>query len=229
MAYASPLLLAQRGRAPAAAPPAAAPPPSRGWSNPRALDLAKEGIEAKKAGDLTLCLQKDQASLALEEHPYVRLHISSCLAGMSRFKDALVNARDALAAGIRNEDDDLKHAALTRVQELLPKLGRLKLEIPEKTENLKITLNGIPLRPSQIQAALSVDPGDYTISAEREEKGDRYRFKETVTVGEGEEKVVEVLPQRDHLPDETEICLRGAKTYKDRLKCIEEPTAHPTV
>ena len=54
----------------------------------------------------------------------------------------------------------------TRVQELLPKLGRLKLEIPEKNETLKITLNGIPLRPAQIQSALSVDPGEYTIKAE---------------------------------------------------------------
>jgi hypothetical protein len=228
-AIGAPQTVAQRGHAPAAPAPPAATPPSRGWSNPRALDLAKEGIDAKKNGDLAGCLQKDQASLALEEHPYVRLHISSCLAALSRFKDALVNARDALAAGIKNEDDDLKRAALARVQELLPKLGRLKLEIPEKTENLKITLNGIPLRPSQIQAALSVDPGDYTIDAVREEKGERYIFREKVTVGEAEEKVVEVLPKRDHLPDEVETCLRDAKTYKDRLKCIEEPTSHPNV
>src|SRR5690606_26086971 len=100
--------VAQRGGRPAPAPAASAP--SRGWSNPQALALAKEGIEAKKSGDIQLCIQKDQASLALEDHPYVRLHISSCLAGAKRFKDALVAARDALAASIRNQDDDLKRA-----------------------------------------------------------------------------------------------------------------------
>jgi hypothetical protein len=202
---------------------------ARGWTNPEALNLAKEGIEAKKNGDLDLCIQKDRASLAVEDHPYVRLHISSCLAGVGRIRDALVAARDALAAGISNEDDDLKRAALARTQELLAKLGKIKFEIPEKTDNLKITLNGIPLRPAQIKDKLSVDPGDYTVEAIREEKGDRYLFKEKITVGEGEEKTVEVLPKKDLLPQEVENCLRAAKTYKERLKCIEEPTTAPNV
>jgi len=223
--FAAPRDQAQRRRPPAEA----AQQPSRGWSNQQALELAKEGIEAKKNGDLQLCLTKDQSSLAIEDHPYVRLHVSSCLAGLGRFKDALVNARDALAAGIKNEDDDLKRAALARVQELMPKLARIKFEFPDKTDNLKITINGQPLRPDQVNRSLSVDPGDYTVEAVREERGERYFFREKVTLAEGEEKGVEVLPKRDHLPDETEKCLRDAKTYKDRLKCIEEPSTHPNV
>jgi hypothetical protein len=229
-ANAAPSSVAQRRPVPAPAPAAApAAAPSRGWSNPQALQLAKEGIEAKKNGDIALCLQKDQASLALEDHPYVRLHISSCLAGAGRLKDALVAARDALAASLKNEDDDLKKAALARVQELLPKLAHLKIELPEKTDNLKISINGQVLRASQIRDKLTVDPGDYTVEADREERGDRYVFKEKVTLGEGEDKTVEVLPKKDHLPTEVELCLRDAKTYKDRLKCIEEPTTHPNV
>jgi hypothetical protein len=217
--------LAQRGRP---APPPAPAQPSRGWSNPKALELAKEGIEAKKAGDLPRCVQKDQASLALEDHPYVRLHISSCLAGLGRIRDALVNARDALAAAIRNDDDDLKRAARARVEELLPKLAKLKVEIPEKTHN-KITINGQPLRPHQVKNPLTLDPGEYTIEAVREEKGDRYYFKERITLEEGDEKTVEVLPKKDNLPEEVEQCLRDATTYKERLKCIEEPSTHPNV
>ncbi len=234
-AYAAPQQLAQQGRpAPAPAPAPAPEKPSRGWQNPKALELAKEGIEAKKRGDLALCIQKDQASLVLENHPYVRLHISSCLAGQGRFKDALVAARDALAAGIRNEDEDLKRAALARVQELLPKLAKVKLAIPNKTQGLKITLTpaagaGIAVRPSQLKGPITVDPGEYTVEAVREEKGDRYYFKEKITIEEGEEKEVEILPKMDHLPDDVETCLRNAKTYKERLKCIEEPSTSPNV
>ena len=66
--------------APRAAPTLAAPRgDSRGWANPRALELAKEAIEAKKEGNTQLCVEKDQASLALEDHPYVKLHLASCL------------------------------------------------------------------------------------------------------------------------------------------------------
>ncbi len=218
--------VAQRGRP---APPPPPSQPSRGWSNPKALELAKEGIEAKKRGDLPLCVRKDQASLALEDHPYVRLHVSSCLAGLGRIKDALINARDALAAAIRNDDDDLKRAARARVEELLPKLSKLKVEIPEKTDNLKITINGQPLRPHQVKDPLTLDPGDYTIEAIKEEKGDRYYFKERVSIDEGETKTVEVLPKKDNLPEEVEQCLRDATTYKERLKCIEEPSTRPNV
>lgn len=225
--------VAQRGkpapRQPEAAPAPAKPEPSRGWSNPKALELAKEGMEAKKEGNLQLCLQKDQQSLTLEDHPYVKLHLSSCLAGVGRLKDALVAARDSLAAGIRNDDDDLKKGAAARVQELLAKLAHLKIEIPEKTDGLKITINGQLLRPAQVKDRLTLDPGEYTIEAVREDKGDRYTFKEKVTLGEGEDKEVEVLAKKDHLPEDTELCLRDAKTYKDRLKCIEEPTTHPNV
>lgn len=217
---------AQRGR-PAA--PAPASSPARGWSNPDALALAKEGIEAKKNGDLATCIAKDQASLALEEHPYVKLHISSCYVGQRRYKDALVFARDALAAAIRSEDDDLKKAALARVQEIMPRLSYLKIEIPEKTENLKISLNGQPLQPRQIRDRLTVDPGEYTVEASKVEKGDRYFFKDTVTLAEGEDKSIEVLPKKDQLPGEVETCLREAKSYRERLKCIEEPTTHPNV
>lgn len=186
-------------------------------------------MEARKSGDMPLCVQKDQASLALENHPYVRLHIAGCLASVGRLKDALVAARDALAASIKTEDEDLKKAALTRVQELLPRLSHLKLELPEKTESLKVTINGQLLRDSQVRDKLTLDPGDYTIEALREENGEKYVFKEKVTIAEGEDRTVEVLPKRDHLPTEVELCLKNAKNYQARLACIEERPARPNV
>ncbi len=212
-----------------AAPPPAPAPPFRGWTNPQALQLAKEAVEAKKAGDIPGCLAKDQASLTLEDHPYVRLHVSSCLAGAGRLKDAVLAAGEALRVGIKNEDEELKTSATARVKELLPRLAKLKIEIPEKTDHLKITINGILLRPTQVKDRLSLDPGEYTVEAVREEKGERYLFKEKITLAEGDDRRLEVLPKRDHLEADIEECLRNARTYRERLKCIEEPTTHPNV
>lgn len=203
--------------------------PKDGWDNPDALELAKKGIQAKKDGDLAGCIAQDLASLAIEDHPYVRLHIASCYAAQHKYKDALINARTALAAAIRNDDDDLKKGAIARVQDVMPRLGHLKIETPEKTDNLKITLNGIPVRPQQIQDKLVVDPGDYVVEAIREEGGSRYVFKGSVTIGEGEDKTIEILPKKDELSEQTEQCLRDAKTYKERLACIEEKENHPVV
>lgn len=220
LALAVSVMLASRGASAA---------PNNGWDNPDALALAKEAIAAKKSGDLQGCIAKDLASLALEDHPYVRLHIASCYQAQTKYKDALINARAALAAGIRNDDDQLKQAGLLKVNDLMPRLGHLKIELPEKADNLKITMNGIPLRAVQVKDKLTVDPGDYTVEALKEEKGEKYSFKGTITIGEGEDKTIEVLPKRDNLPEETEKCLRNAKNYKERLKCIEETETRPNV
>ena len=208
--------------------------PTRTWSNPKAYELARDAVEAKRRGNLALCIKKDLASLALEDHPYVKLHIASCYAADGRVKDALVAARDALAFALRADDEDLKRLALARVEELLPRLAKIMIEIPKKTEGLRITLTpaagaGVVLRPEQLRSPISVDPGEYTLEAVREEKGERFSFKEKFSVEDGEELSIEVLPKQDHLTEAIEDCLRKANAYDERLKCIEEPSNKPNV
>jgi hypothetical protein len=217
---------AQRRPAPAPAPASGGPP---GWSNPKALELAKEGIEAKKGGDLPKCVQKDSASLAFEDHPYVKLHLASCLAGMGRLRESLTAARDALAAGIRNDDAELTKAAQNRVSDLLPKLAHIKFQVPKKRDGLKVVMNGAPLRPHLYKERLTVDPGDYVIEAEREEAGEKYTFREKGTLAEGEDKVVEIILKPNKLPEGQEECLREAQTYEEKIACIEEKSTKPNV
>lgn len=221
---------AQRRPAPAPGPaPAGGGGSAPGWSNPKALELAKEGIEAKKAGDLPKCVQKDTASLAFEDHPYVKLHLASCLAGMGRLKESLTAARDALAAGIRNDDAELTKAAQARVTDLIPKLAHIKFQLPKKHSGIKIVMNGAPLRPHLYKERLTVDPGDYVIEAEREDKGEKYSFREKGTLSEGEDKVVEVILKPNKLPEGQEECLREAQTYEEKIACIEEKSTKPNV
>lgn len=208
---------------------AAAPSEPRGWSNPKALELAKEGIDAKKAGDLLKCVQKDSASIAFEDHPYVKLHLATCLQGLGRLKDALGASRDALAAGIRDDDAALTKAAQARVSDILPRLAHVKLQLPKSHDGIKIVLNGAPLRPHLYKERLTADPGDYVIEAEREEKGEKYEFREKGTLEEGEDKVIEVLLKPKRLPEGQEECLREASTYEEKLACIEEKSTKPNV
>ncbi|MBX3231261.1 MAG: DUF3570 domain-containing protein [Labilithrix sp.] len=164
---------------------------ARGWDNPDALALAKEGIDAKKAGDIEKCIAKDSESLNLEDHPYVRLHISSCYAAQKKYKDALINARTALQAALQDDDDELKEASLKRVNDLLPRLAKLKVELPAKSDGLKITLNGKPVKPAQLAEKVTLDPGEYKLEV-KSESGKKASFKSTITLDEGDEKTVEV-------------------------------------
>ncbi len=214
---------------PAPAAPAAASKVSRDWTVPEAKALALEGVEAKKNNDPALCIKKDQASLALEDHPYVKLHLAACLTSVKRYKDALIAARDVLAAAIKDDEEELKKAAAAKVSDILPRLAKLKIEIPDKTEGLKITMNGQELRPGQVRDKLTLDPKEYTLVASKEEKGERYSFRETISLEEGDDKIIEILPKQDHLSEDRETCLHQAKSYRERLTCIEEPESRPNV
>ncbi len=208
--------------------------PGRGWTNPHALDLAKEASDAKKAGDAPLCVARDKESLALEEHPYVRLHLSSCLAPLGRLKDALANARDALAAAIRDEDPELLRAAQQRVAELLPRLAHLRIHVVRSSERigLKVTVNGVPVPGRLLEQRITMDPGDFNVEAERDWGGKRYEFKKKGTLAEGEEGSIDiVLVQADACIEE---CLRSATNDEERRSCIETcfgkpPDAKPAV
>ncbi len=202
---------------------------ARGWANPRALELAKAAIEAKKANNLELCVEKDQASLALEDHAYVKLHLASCLSASGRLVEALTRAKDALGAGIRNEDEDLQRSARARVTELLPRIAHVKLLLPAASSGMKVTFDGVPVRKALFKQRIAVDPGDHVIDAERDDKGERSLFKERVTFKEGEDKTVEIVPKPTNATSSEVECLQRATSYEEKLACVERKSTRPNV
>jgi hypothetical protein len=208
---------------------APAPADNRGWANPRALELAKEAIEAKKEGNTQLCVEKDQASLALEDHPYVKLHLASCLSGTGKLVDALTKAKDALSSGIKNGDEDLQRSAQARVTELLPRIAHVKMLLPAESSGIKVTFDGIPVRPALFKQRIAVDPGDHVIDAERNVKADRFLFKDRVTLGEGEEKTVEIVLKPTNATESEIDCLQKATSYEEKLACVERKSSKPAV
>ena len=212
-----------------AKPTAAAPADNRGWSNPRALELAKEAIEAKKAGNAQLCVEKDQASLQLEDHPYVKLHLASCLSATGKLVDALGKAKDALGAGIRNNDEDLQRSAQARVTELLPRISHVKLLLPKESSGIKVTFDGVPVRQALFKQRIAVDPGDHIIDAERDNKGDHELFKERITLAEGDEKTIEIVLKPTNATQSEIDCLQQATSYDEKLACVERKSTKPNV
>ncbi|MBA3376568.1 MAG: hypothetical protein H0U00_12300, partial [Actinobacteria bacterium] len=214
---------------PAAALAAPASDTHRGWSNPRALELAKEAIEAKKEGNTQLCVEKDQASLQLEDHPYVKLHLASCLSGTGKLVEALNKAKDALGAGIRNGDEDLQRSAQARVTELLPRIAHVKLLLPKVSAGIKVTFDGIPVRQALFKQRIAVDPGDHVIDAERDNKGDHELFKDRITLAEGDEKTIEIVLKPTNATASEIECLQNATSYDEKLACVERKSSKPNV
>lgn len=202
----------------------------RGWQNPRALELAKEGIAAKKAGDYQACIEKDIASLALEEHPYVRLHLSSCYSANGRMVAALQEAQKALIAAMRGDDEDLKTSARKRVVELNGKVSHLTIKLSKKLlKKTRVTVDGLPVRPQQIGTKITMDPGPHVVAAESEHKGERLVDRQEVELAEGAEEEVEIKPKLTKTTKEQEECLRNARSYEEQLECVLVKETKPNV
>ncbi len=206
----------------------APPPPTRGWQNHQALELAKEGIDAHQRGDETLCVARDLASLAVEEHPWVRLHLATCLAALGRVREALGAASIALGTAMREEDVELRKAAQERVEKLLARLAHVQLVLPKDSDGISVTINGAPLR-QKLRDTIPVDPGEVTISASRVLHGEKYAFEEKLVLGDGEAKRVEVLLAKSALTDSELECLRKATTYEEKLECLRHASSKPNV
>lgn len=215
-----------------AAPPRGARPPAsepHGWANPRALELAKEAIEAKKEGKIQLCIEKDQASFALEDHPYVKLHLASCLQGAGKLVDALNKAKDALGASLRTNDEDLQKSAQARVADLLPRIAHVKLLLPADATGVKVTFDNVPVRASLFRQRIAIDPGDHVVEAQRTDKGEQTEFKDRFTLANGEEKTIEIVLKPPNVDKVTLDCFEKATTYEERIACFEKKSAKPNV
>lgn len=216
-----------------AAPRAAAQvhrPSGRGWSNPQAFALAREGIDARSSGDAARCVLLDQESLSLEEHPWVRLHLATCLAATGRLVEALEAARIALAAGLRTEDPEVTAAAKRRVEELLPRIAHVRLQLPDDAERrIRVTFDGVPVRPHLLRTRVAIDPGDHVVVAEATRDGERAAFREAFTAKEGEDRIVEVVVRPSHLTDAERECAERAADYEAKIACFERATSRPNV
>src|SRR6202042_2178143 len=71
-----------------------------GWNSPEAFALAGEALKAGLAGSFDECIEKDNASLKIEEQPGTRLHLTSCETKAGKLIAALTDAQKALKDGI---------------------------------------------------------------------------------------------------------------------------------
>jgi hypothetical protein len=166
----------------------AAPDPASGWTEPRAIELAKEAILAKKEGRFHDCAASDRASLEIEEHPYVRLHLAGCYASVGRILDGIRAAKVALEAGIRNGDPALKAAARRRVEQLLLRVAHVT--ILRKPNGPTVIFDARPMPERFVSKRVSVEPGNHLLEVEGCDT------RETFSLEEGEERTIEVYECR---------------------------------
>lgn len=189
-----------------------------GWTNKKAQELAAEAIEAAKAKDWKLCIEKDRESLRIEEHPYVKHHLAGCYINTEQWAEAYRLEREALTASKREDDPDLARVATSRAAEIMEHVAALKitLHLPkEKAEKVKITIDD-----ERAELRTLVNPGTRHVHAELVDEGERYFYDNSeVTIAAKEEKTLDVILTKSSFNKIELDCMEKATTLDEKQAC----------
>ena len=192
------------------------------WEKKDAAFLFVDAMAAKKAQDYPKCMEKIRAAIAIEDNAGARLHLSDCLDGQNRLVDAL---REVVAANDQKGGDALSGVIREKSEAIMKRLGRVKIEVPERYGELRVTLDDRSVPRSKWATASVVDPGEHHLVAEGVVAGTIMSDDQTVKVEEGQTVVVKVVPvPRAVAPGQLD-CIRSATTEAQLQQCVaKEPS-----
>lgn len=208
--------------APAAASAAATVLPE-GWKSADAFKLALEATDAKEQGDYKLCLEKDLASLKIEDQPRTRLHLSGCQYRSGKYKDALREAQKALDMGIARKDTPLMKAARDRVRQLIELMPHVTFKPPAGVVGLEVTFDGREVPVESLSKKFSVDPGTHKVVAKGKFNGLDSDYTQEAVVKEKDlyEFNIVLTPSDTDVVTRAQIeCQLHAKTQEEVFRCF---------
>lgn len=219
--------------APKPEPAATAPPTSaaasstvlpEGWKSGEAFKLALEATEAKEQGDYKLCLEKDLASLAIEDQPRTRLHLSGCQYRSQKYKDALREAQKALDMGIARKDTALMKAARDRVRQLIELMPHVTFKPPAGVVELKVKFDEREVPVESLSKKFSVDPGPHKVTATGTVNGFPSEFLLELDVKEKDLAEVNIVltPVDAQITKAQVECMYRAKTQEEVQRCLPQ-------
>jgi hypothetical protein len=196
-----------------------------GWTSPTAFAEAQAAVAAETAGNPLGCIDHDRKSLALEEQPRTRLHLSACEARTGSLLEALGNVQRALEAGLSDHDAAVTRAARDRINELLERIPHVSFQRPPGVEDLRMTFDGHPVSVEALGRHFAINPGAHTVRAEGTEDGIPLRFEQTYSVVEGESLIIVLaltLQTAGYLTPGQITCMLTARNQDDVLRCVRQ-------
>ncbi len=195
-----------------------------GWASKPAFEAAKAAVAAEQSGNFGECVLKDSEALGLEENLRARMHLAMCEAKSGKVVAALRDNAKALDVARAKNDAIAMKAIQERVTELLPRLARVKFDLPKEVDDVKVVFDDRPIPPNRVAESFTIDPGTHGVSAEGVLRGVRVSYAEKIEAKEGETAVVKVTMKPAALTEGQLKCMVAAKTQEEILACLPSET-----
>lgn len=180
----------------------AQPAPEDAERTAAARALFTQGMAAVDAGDWSGAADRLRRSLALRASAVVRFNLALALIELGRFVEASEHLRSVQREA--PESSELRQLAAERLEQVLPRLGRLRIELRGPRDDVEVHLDGVRVPDALVGAEQPADPGPRRVSAHRLQRGAQVELAaREVTVESGRAASVELdVPPPPPTPEE---------------------------
>lgn len=147
--------------------------------------LFEEGMRAVDARDFETAADRLRRSNQLRFSPVVAYNLSLALIEIGRFVEASEHLRAVQRASA--EGSEAHRLASQRLAEILPRLGRLRIDVTGSREGTEVRLDGAPVPTALVGVPQPADPGLHRVTLHRD---DEQLGASEVTVASGELAIV---------------------------------------
>lgn len=193
------------------ASPAQAQAPS-----PKAQKYLDEGVALEKAGKWGRALEKYEKALEQGDGAQVRFHMARAKEQLTRFREALEDARAAQSLAERHGAQNL--AEISELREWLEgRTPQLVITRGDGAEGAKIEIGGRELTGTE---PVRLDPGTHTIAVTFT---DGAKLERSVSIGAGEQDEIEITRPDELAPPVTEPRAEAPGPPPEPAKAPPEP------
>ncbi|MBI5487110.1 MAG: PEGA domain-containing protein [Deltaproteobacteria bacterium] len=148
-----------------AAPAQPTPPPGEA-AVADAERLYNEGVAATEHEDFAAALRAFEGSYALNPLPDVLYNVGMCQKALGQLPQAANTFREyvTLVGDTMSADERAEFDAL--LAELVPQIGRISFQVNEQGSG--VAVDGVPVGAGVITAWLAVEPGQHSVTAEKD-------------------------------------------------------------
>jgi hypothetical protein len=203
--------------------PARADESDVGWKSRDAYDRFVEAQIAARSGLHAVCIEKANKALAIEENLLARVQLAGCYERADKVLAALRQMQVVLEEGLRQEDAELAELARKRVEQLLKRLGHVRIVMPRDASDATLTIDGIAIPKTALEKPLSIDPGEHEVHGEASINGVRLAYDDAVEVKPGETATIRVTlkpPAPEFLTAGQLACVQAAQNQAEVLRCL---------
>src|SRR5262249_34967435 len=117
-------------------------------------------------GKIAEALAKYEASQRLEPTIGALLNVARCQEKLGRLASAWGSLDEVESMAKKQGDEERRSFAAELKKQLDPKLSRLRIEVAPDAQGIQVRLDGKPVPPGALPAALPVDPGEHALDAD---------------------------------------------------------------